>query len=139
MAQLLQKQINTTIYTNAILRNIKSFGQVVGLRIDGVNYPDFSRLSVFKDLVLELGKQVSAEFISDVSIVILRPGETITLNEYDNRLILNLENTAAYSNEESRFTPSPGDLLWTNEELDIQNTSAQVCFLLVIDFREFLL
>ena len=61
MSQLLQKQIITVPYTNAVLRNIKTLNDgIVTLRADGLNLPDFAKLSILKDLVLELGKQVSA-------------------------------------------------------------------------------
>lgn len=140
MSQLLQKQIITIPYTNAVLRNIKTLNDgVVALRVDGVNLPEFAKLSVFKDLVLELGKQVSAEFISDVGILILKQGKSLTLNETDNRLILNLENSSVYSNNDKRYTPDTGDLIWTNETITITNTSDNISIILVIDFREFLL
>lgn len=140
MSQLLQKQIITIPYTNAVLRNIKTLNDgVVALRVDGVNLPEFAKLSVFKDLVLELGKQVSAEFISDVGILILKQGKSLTLNETDNRLILNLENSSVYSNNDKRYTPDTGDLIWTNETITITNSSDNISLLLIIDFREFLL
>ena len=139
MSQLLQKQIITIPYTNAVLRNIKTLNDYVLLRSDGVNLPEFAKLSVFKDLVLELGKQVSAEFISDVGILILKQGKSLTLNETDNRLILNLENSSVYSNNDKRYTPDTGDLIWTNETITITNTSDNISIILVIDFREFLL
>lgn len=140
MSQLLQKQIITIPYTNAVLRNIKTLNDgVVALRVDGVNLPEFAKLSVFKDLVLELGKQVSAEFISDVGILILKQGKSLTLNETDNRLILNLENSSVYSNNDNRYTPDTGDLIWTNETITITNSSDNISLLLIIDFREFLL
>lgn len=139
MAQLLQKQINTIPYTNAVLRNIKDLNDYVMLRSDGYNLPDFAKLSVFKDLVLELAKQVSAEFITDAGIIINRSGKHLKLNETDNRIILNLENSSIYSHDDKRFTPDTGDLIWTNEELTITNISDEISILLVIDFREFLL
>ena len=139
MSQLLQKQIITIPYTNAVLRNIKTLNDYVLLRSDGVNLPEFAKLSVFKDLVLELGKQVSAEFISDVGILILKQGKSLTLNETDNRLILNLENSSVYSNNDNRYTPDTGDLIWTNETITITNSSNNISIILVIDFKEFIL
>ena len=139
MSQLLQKQIITIPYTNAVLRNIKTLNDYVLLRSDGVNLPEFAKLSVFKDLVLELGKQVSAEFISDVGILILKQGKSLTLNETDNRLILNLENSSVYSNYDNRYTPDTGDLIWTNETITITNSSNNISIILVIDFKEFIL
>lgn len=140
MSQLLQKQIITIPYTNAVLRNIKTLNDgIVALRVDGVNLPEFAKLSVFKDLVLELGKQVSAEYISDVVVLILQQGKSLTLNETDNRLILNLENSSVYSNNDKRYTPDTGDLIWTNETITITNTSDNISIILVIDFKEFIL
>lgn len=140
MSQLLQKQIITVPYTNAVLRNIKTLNDgIVTLRADGLNLPDFAKLSILKDLVLELGKQVSAEYISDVVVLILQQGKSVTLNEYDNRLLLNLENSSVYSSNDKRYTPDTGDLIWTNETITITNTSDNISIILVIDFKEFLL
>ena len=139
MAQLLQKNIITIPYTNAVLRNQNKLNEYVILRSDGINFPEFATLSVFKDLILELGKQVSAEFISDACIVINKPGKNLTLNAVENRIILNLENSSVFSINDKRFTPDTGDLVWTNDTITINNSSDNLSLLLIIAFKEFLL
>jgi hypothetical protein len=139
MAQLLSQGINTVNFTNAVLRNMKNFNDYVILRSDGMNTPEFSTLSSFKDLVLDIGRQVNSEIITDIGLIKLTIGKNITLNEVDNRLILCLENSSVFSTDDKRYTPNTGDLIWTNETISISNSSDNISLLLVIDFKEFLL
>lgn len=139
MAQLLNKGINTVNFTNSILRNEKKLDDYIILRNEGVNTPFFSMLSIFKDLILDIGRQVSAEYINDICIMKVQQGKSINLNEVENRLILCLENSSIFSYNDKRFTPDTGDLIWTNDNISIINSSDAVTFLLVIDFKEFLL
>jgi hypothetical protein len=137
MAQLLSQGINTVNFTNAVLRNMKNFNDYVILRSDGMNTPEFSTLSSFKDLVLDIGRQVNSEIITDIGLIKLTIGKNITLNEVDNRLILCLENSSVFSTDDKRYTPNTGDLIWTNETISISNSSDNISLLLVIDFKEY--
>lgn len=139
MIQLLNKSINTVFLTNTVLRNIKEDDKFIILRNDKINTESFSKLSIFKDLVLDLTRQVNAESIEDIAILILKAGENIILNKVENRLILCLENCSTFSHENKIFTPSSGDLIWLNEDVNIINTEDSLTVLLVIDFKEFLL
>lgn len=139
MIQLLNKSINTVFLTNTVLRNIKEDDKFIILRNDKINTESFSKLSIFKDLVLDLTRQVNAESIEDIAILILKAGENIILNKVENRLILCLENCSTFSHDNKIFTPASGDLMWLNEDVNIINTEDSLTVLLVIDFKEFLL
>lgn len=137
--QLLSKGINTTNLVNSVLRNQKDLGECVILRNDNFSTPEFSKLSVFKDAVLDLGRQVSAGEIPDVALLKLEVGKSFTLHGVDNRLILCLLNSSVFTYDDRRSTPDTGDLLWLNSDVTVTNSSDSISLLLVVDFNEFLL
>lgn len=141
MSQLIAKGINTIKYTNAVLRNWEKLGKnkFILLRVDGFNSPDFHKLNIFKDLCLDLARQQDAEFIKDIAILITEPNFENILDASTNRIILVLENQASFTNHDVMFTPEAGDLMWTNEEIKINNHSDNLSIILIIDIEEFLL
>ena len=142
MIQLLQRQINTIPYTNAILRNfVKDETQLlyISLRDKMVNKEEFKKLDILKNLSLDLARQVNSEFIYDIGVLILPSGQSVNLEDAENRLILCLENASFFEYKESRFKPEPGDLLWLNEKVTISNTETSLSVLFILDFKEFLL
>ena len=142
MIQLLQRQINTIPYTNAILRNfVKDETQLlyISLRDKMVNKEEFKKLDILKNLSLDLARQVNSEFIYDIGVLILPSGQSVNLEDAENRLILCLENASFFEHKESRFKPEPGDLLWLNEKVTISNTETSLSVLFILDFKEFLL
>ena len=142
MIQLLQKNINTIALTNAILRNIKGQEEILNylaLRTDGINTSNFVKLDIFKNLSLDLARQVNAEFITDIGILTIPTGQSINLEDTNNRLILILENSSSFEHNDKRFIPESGDLVWLNEKITITNNDIPLTILFVLDFREFLL
>lgn len=137
MAQLLNKQMVTTKYTNALLRNFTD--NIVFLRVDEKNTDNFKILSCFKDLVLDLCRFVDACKIKDIAVITTNIGDIIPLEKVQNRLILILENEASFTYADNRFKPEVGDLLWLNHDITIENHSTSKSIILVIDFEEFLL
>lgn len=141
MSQLIQNGINTTQYLNAILRNkdLQAFGSYVSLREAGVNQYLFSKLPIFKNVILDLARSVDAEAITDAGIIIQEPGKGITLEAVPNRLILCIASEASFSEDEKRYIPKTGDLIWTSSTIKIDNHSGNLAVFLVLDFKEFLL
>ena len=142
MIQLLQRQINTIHYTNAILRNyVKDESQLlyIALRDKMANKEEFKKLDILKNLSLDLARQVNSDFITDIGVLIIPSGQSVNLEDAENRLILCLENSAFFEHKESRFKPEPGDLLWLNEKVTISNTETSLSVLFILDFKEFLL
>lgn len=143
MIQLLQKNINTIQLTNTVLRNTKNENHneiiYVPLRTDNINVPNFIKLDVFKNLSLDLARQVNAEIITDIGIILIPSGKSLNLEDCNNRLILIMENTASFEHDDKRFVPEAGDLLWLNEKISINNTGLSSSIIFVLDFKEFLL
>jgi hypothetical protein len=137
--QLLNK-INTISYTNQILRqknHLTGIGTI--LRDNKINLDAFRVFSDLKQLVLDIGRQVNAEIITDVAIIMLKPGENSKLNNVNNRIILALETQSTFIIEDKQLNIESGSLLWTDENINIINTSATETLLLVIDFEEFII
>lgn len=141
MSQLINRGINTIPFTNAVLRNLADLGDTnyILLRSSNYNMPEFAKLNIFKPLVLDLARQFDAGQINDIAIIITKPGQDVKLDAEKNRIILILENEASFTNNENRYTPAPGDLIWTNEEITINNTAMSISYILVIDLEEFVL
>lgn len=137
MIQLVNKNINTTYFTNTVLRNIKNDNLVI-LREKSKNTPIFTKYSIFKDLVLDIARQFNSERITEVAIIKVSNSEKgIKLGLSENRAILVLDGDLVL-NKEERLVIETGSLLWLNEDVTY-NTTNKDCFILVLDLKEFML
>ena len=140
-SQLLQKGILTSKYLNDFLRNKKDLEKnnvYYVLREDQQNNKNLTVLSNFKPLLLDLARQFDAEIINHAFIVHLQPLQHCQLHDADKRLILCLDNSSRFLDDNLHFTPESGDLLFTNSNLlEIDNSNQTDTVLLVIDFKEF--
>lgn len=137
MIQLVNKNINTTYFTNTVLRNIKNDNLVI-LREKSKNTPIFTKYSIFKDLVLDIARQFNSERITEVAIIKVSNSEKgIKLGLSENRAVLVLDGDLVL-NKEERVVIETGSLLWLNEDVTY-NTTNKDCFILVLDLKEFML
>lgn len=138
--QLLNK-INTVGYTNQILRQKdKLTGIATILRADNVNTESFRPFSDFKQLVLDIGRQVNADIITDIAIIHLPIGKNVNLGTpVDGRIIVALETQSIFAIEDRQINLESGSIVFTDENLNIINTSNYDTYLIIIDFKEFII
>lgn len=138
--QLLNK-INTVGYTNQILRQKdKLTGIATILREDNINTESFRPFSDFKSLCLDIGRQVNADIITDIAIISLTSGKNVNLGTPSNgRIIVALETQSIFNVDDRQINLESGSIVFTDENLSIINTSIYDTYLLVIDFKEFII
>lgn len=139
--QLLEQSFPVLQYSNSVFRNISFFkGDYILLRENGLNQELLRFFSSFKPLILDLARKVDAESITDVALVKCKPmseGSIVNLGKAENRLILALESECAFIFKDKRVVVPSGWLLWTDDEILIENTSTNTGLFLVIETKEF--